>query len=147
MKKLKAKPGDIFAVPLDSDGLSFGYVRTYNDPDIAIIPIVSEKRILKLGDITNTKSALDAFSLRKSIESRKWPLIGNIPFESVESAWPPPMKQVSKIRPDIRLVVFKGHFISEEKFGAYDDLPEFIKLKDEDVIQKILEKIGEFEHV
>ncbi|MFH6995671.1 hypothetical protein, partial [Flavobacterium sp. FlaQc-48] len=72
-----------------------------------------------------------------SIEKGLWPLIGNIPFENEEEEWPGPRKQVSKIRPDVRMVVYKGHFISEEKFGEYDNLPEYKKLTDEHLIEEI----------
>jgi len=146
-RKSRASPGDIFAVPLDADGAAYGYVRTYNDPDISIIPIISEGRILCMEEITCFRSFLDAFSLRTSIKSGAWPLVGNAPFNDPEAAWPPPMKQVSTTRPDVRLVVFKGHFIPEEKFGRYDDLPEFLKLKDGDVVESIVSNRRAFKRI
>lgn len=52
---------------------------------------------------------------------------------------PPPRKQVSEIRPDIRLVVSKGQFIPATAFGKFDELPPLIKLNSESLIERILE--------
>ena len=45
--------GDVFAVPLDKDELFFGYVRTYQDPDVAILPFISKGRMLRECELPN----------------------------------------------------------------------------------------------
>jgi hypothetical protein len=135
--KHKVKIGDVYAVPLDTLNQRYGYVRMYHDPDIAVFAVTSSNKILSLDEIKNYPIVMDPFAMRTSIEKGLWPLIGNIPFENEDEAWPGPQKQVSKIRPDVRMVVYKGHFIREEKFGEYDNLPEYKKLTDERLIEEI----------
>ncbi|QNG73816.1 hypothetical protein EIELFIGP_02643 [Stenotrophomonas maltophilia] len=42
------------------------------------------------------------------------------------------------------MVVFQGHFIPAAKFGQYDNLPEFRKFDENDVIEEILRRSGDF---
>lgn len=135
--KHRVKVGDIYAVPLDTINQRYGYVQMYHDPDIAILGVTSSNLILSLDEIKKYPMVMDVFSLRTSIDKGRWPLVGNIPFENEDEAWPSPRKQVSKIRPDVRMVVYKGHFIREEKFGEYDNLPVFITMEDHDLIEEI----------
>ncbi|RBL85316.1 hypothetical protein DDE05_17980 [Streptomyces cavourensis] len=140
MKKRKqhdVKVGDIYAVPLDPLGRRYGYVRMYNDPDVAILGVTSGKQLLSLHEISQYGSVTDALCLRSAIEKGRWPLIGNLPFGPGEDPWPGPRKQVAKIRPDLKMVLFKGHFISSETFGQYDELPELMKFSDENLIEYI----------
>lgn len=142
--KKKPAPGDIYAVPLNERKTKFGYVRMYIEPNIAILPIISIGGLIKISDIKNTDTHTDCLSFRTAIEKNEWPQIGNIPFNDTDSAWPGPKKQVSKIRPDLRMVIHKGHLISEKEFGEYDSLPEFKKFNDLQLISQILALENEF---
>lgn len=145
-KKREVKIGDVYAVPLDFFGKKHGYVRMYHDPDVAVLGVTSGSEFLTLDELSKYSSVMDVFCLRTAIEKGKWPLIGNIPFTSDENAWPGPRKQVSKIRPDLKLVVYKGHFIEADEFGGYDEYPEFKKFSDEGLIAEINGNPGLFIH-
>ena len=142
--KTQVKSGDLFAVPLGDNDNTYGYIRAYRDVDIAILPIVSKNRILAVQEIPITSSAMDVFFFRNAIESGAWPKLGNIPFECEDDEWAPPRKQIAKIRPDLKVVVHKGHFIPASKFGKYDELPEFLKFEDQDVINEITRRKNKF---
>jgi len=135
--KHKVQIGDVYAVPLDSSNQRYGYVRMYHDPDVAILAVTSGQQLLELAEVEKYPIVRDVGSLRTNIEKGQWPILGNLPFGSEEEAWPGPRKQVSKIRPDIKKVVFKGHFISAEKFGEYENLPVFTTLTDEELVEEI----------
>ncbi|WP_093381758.1 Imm26 family immunity protein [Pseudomonas sp. UC 17F4] len=134
----KVKPGDIFAVPLDNRKQHYSYIRMYNDPNIAILNVTSKNRLLSITELENYTPYMDAFSLRTAVEKGEWPYIGNIPFNKNENPWPAPKKQVSTIRPDLKLVIYQGKLIPSEKFGEYDSLPEFKKFTDETLIKEII---------
>ena len=138
-RKVKIVAGDIFAVPLSKREALYGYIRAYQDPDIAILPIISREIIIDATDLTNLTSYEDVMTIRKPMESGEWPKVISIPFPDEDSSWPPPRKQVSEIRPDIRLVVSKGQFIPATAFGKFDELPPLIKLNSESLIERILE--------
>ncbi|KPM63214.1 hypothetical protein HB4184_14390 [Pseudomonas putida] len=143
--KTQARAGDVFAVPLNDEANSYGYIRAYRDVDVAILPVVSRNRILSIEELSTTCSVLDVFLFRNAIESGTWSKIGNIPFDCEDDEWAPPRKQVAKIRPDLKLVVHKGHFIPASKFGEYDDLAEFLKFEDQDIINEITKRKHDFE--
>lgn len=143
-KKLKVIPGDIFAVPLSSREPLYGYIRAYQDPDIAILPIVSRGILSNIMNFIELKSYQDILTIRKPMENGEWPKVASIPFPDEESTWAPPRKQVSDIRPDIRLVVSKGEFIPASIFGKFEELPPLVKLNSEALIQRILELSKEF---
>ncbi|WP_075123072.1 MULTISPECIES: Imm26 family immunity protein [Burkholderia] len=145
--KNEVRIGDVYAVPLDPLNQRYGYVRMYHNPDIAILGVTSGKQLLSLDEVKKYPSVTDAFSMRTAIEKGRWPLIGNIPFASEDEAWPGPRKQVFRLRPDVRKVVFKGRYISAEEFGQYDDLPEDKKLTDERLIEEINENSNLFKHI
>lgn len=130
--------GDVFAVPLDHLGHRYGYVRMYNDPDVAVLGVVSGRNLLNIEEVAKYQSVMDVFVLRTAIEKGLWPYIGNIPFDSESDAWPGPRKQVAKFRPDLRMVIYKGDVISADEFGEYDDLPEWRKFTDERLVKEIL---------
>ncbi|MDD1960315.1 hypothetical protein NP534_09370, partial [Pseudomonas sp. 39004] len=121
--------GDVFAVPLSRQEPLYGYIRAYQDPDIAILPIISREILSDTANFADLTSCQDVLTIRKPMESGEWPKVVSIPFPDEESSWPPPRKQVSEIRPDIRLVVSKGQFIPANIFGAFDELPPLVKLK------------------
>lgn len=134
----KVNIGDVFAVPLDPIGRRYGYVRMYNDPDVAILGVVSGRDLLSIEELRSYPSVMDVFSLRTAIEKGVWSYVGNIPFENESEAWPGPRKQVAKIRPDLKMVVYKGDVISAEEFGEYDALPEWRKFTDEKLVEEIV---------
>ena len=143
-KRVRVIAGDVYAVPLDAEHQSFGYIRAYRDVDIAVLPVLSRRRILSITQISTLNSVLDVFLFQDAIREGRWPRVGNVPFEDDASAWAPPRKQVAAIRPDVRMVVFQGHFIPAAKFGQYDNLPEFRKFDENDVIEEILRRSGDF---
>jgi len=126
-RKIKVNVGDVFAVPIDQNELVFGYVRTYRDPDVAILPFLSKGRMLHPSELPTLESFMDVLTLRTAIERGEWPRIASFPFESEESTWAPPRRQLSAIRPDVRLVIVKGNFVPAEKYGEWDTLPVHIK--------------------
>ncbi|MNE17967.1 hypothetical protein D3C80_1109690 [compost metagenome] len=143
-KKIRIITGDVFAVPLSTREPLYGYIRAYQDPDIAILPIISREILLNASDFADLTSYQDVLTIRKPMESGEWPRVVNIPFPNEDSAWPPPRKQVSEIRPDIRLVVSKGQLIPANVFGKFDELPPLIKLNSEALIERILELSEKF---
>lgn len=144
MPRSQVRSGDVFAVPLDDEASTYGYIRAYRDVDIAILPVTSKNRILSIEEISTTCSVLDVFLFRNSIESGTWSKIGNIPFDCEDDEWAPPRKQVAKIRPDLKLVTHKGHFIPASIFGEYDNLAEFLKFEDQDIINEITKRKHDF---
>lgn len=143
-KKSKVIPGDIFAVPLSKREPLYGYIRAYQDPDIAILPILSREILSNINYFVGLKSFQDILTIRRPMESGEWQKVASIPYPDEDSTWPPPRKQISDIRPDIRLVVSKGEFIPATIFGEFEELPLLIKLNSEELIQRILELSKEF---
>lgn len=146
MKKAKHEMnvGDIYAVPLDTTNTRYGYVKTYRGPNIAILPVISSGRLLNIEELRNFSGVRDVATSSYTIEKGKWPLIGNIPFATDDEEWPAPMKQVGKIRPDIKMVVYRGNYITAEKFGEYDNLPVFAWMSDEALINEIITSSGSY---
>jgi len=143
-KRVRVAAGDIFAVPLDAEHQRFGYIRTYQDVDVGILPIISKACILSIAEMPTVSSVLDVFLFQDALKTGRWPRIGNLPFTDEESAWAPARKQVAASRPEVKMVVFRGHFIAAAKFGQYDELPLFQKFDEEDVIREILQRADEF---
>lgn len=150
MKKIKTQRpvlvGDVYAVPLGTANHGYGYVRTYSGEDIAILKITSGKRLLAVENLVGIESEADVFALRTNIEKGRWPLIGNIPFPSETESWAPPRKQVSTIRPDVKMVAHRGNLVRADKFGAYDDLPTLYRFSDENIVEFINSKKEHFKH-
>ncbi|WP_156510897.1 hypothetical protein [Pseudomonas sp. p21] len=144
IEKIRITAGDVFAVPLSTREPLYGHIRAYQDSDIAILPIISRKTLLNAADFAGLTSYQDVLIIRKPMENGEWPKVVNIPFPNEDSAWPPPRKQVSEIRPDIRLVVSKGQFIPANVFGKFDELPPLIKLNSEALIERTLELSEKF---
>jgi len=143
-KRIRVAAGDIFAVPLDAEQQSFGYIRAYQDVDVGILPVISKARILSIAQIPTVGSVLDVFLFQDALKTGRWPRIGNLPFSDEASAWAPARKQVAASRPEVRMVVFRGHFIAAARFGQYDELPLFRKFDEEDVIREILQRADGF---
>ncbi|MCP1107745.1 immunity 26/phosphotriesterase HocA family protein [Serratia nevei] len=140
-RAMRRKPaveiGDIYAVPLDPLARRYGYVRMYHEPSVAIMGVISEMRLLDLEEVAEYPIIMEVSASRTAIDKGIWPKIGNLPFGSDEGAWPKPHKQVSRIRPDVRFVIYRGDIISEAEFGAYDDLPVWKRLSDEGLVNEI----------
>jgi len=143
-KRVRVSAGDIFAVPLDAEQQSFGYIRAYQDVDVGILPVISKARVLSIAQLPTVVSVLDVFLYQDALKTGRWPRVGNVPFADEASAWAPARKQVAALRPDVKMVVFRGHFIAAAKFGQYDDLPLFQKFDEEDVIREILQRADGF---
>lgn len=137
--KAHVNVGDIFAVPLYDNKLIFGYIRTYQDPDIAILPFISKGKILSKSELPSLISSLDVSSLRNAMENGEWALIANIPFPDEESSWAPPRRQAPLFETDTRrIVIVKGQIISADTYGEYDTLPLVIRLDDMGLKKKII---------
>ncbi|MBC3435925.1 hypothetical protein HU735_10920 [Pseudomonas sp. BW16M2] len=137
-KKIHVNIGDIFSVPLFGGSHVFGYIRAYQDPDVAILPIISKGRVLSKSELPSLVSNLDVSSLRNAIESGEWALIANIPFPDEESSWAPPRRQAPVFKADTRrTVIVKGQIISAEAYGEYDNLPMMIRLDDKGLKEQI----------
>lgn len=144
-KRIRVNVGDVFAVPLNMDELVFGYVRTYQDPDVAILPFLSKGRMLREYELPTLESFMDVLTIRTAIERGDWPRIASFPFPNEESSWAPPRRQLSTIRPDVRLVVVKGDFVPSEKYGEWDTLPALIKADIDQLRALILTSAAEFQ--
>lgn len=143
-KRVRVAAGDIFAVPLDTEQKCFGYIRAYQDVDVGILPLISKARIPSIAQIPPVRSVLDVFLFQDALKSGRWPRIGNVPFTDEASAWAPARKQVAASRTDVKMVVFRGHFIAAARFGQYDELPLFQKFDEDDVIREIALRAAEF---
>ncbi|HEL4245823.1 hypothetical protein I5U23_09725 [Stenotrophomonas maltophilia] len=146
-KRIRVNVGDVFAVPLDKSELAFGYVRTYQDPDVAILPFISKGRMLRECELPTLESFMDVLTIRTAIERCDWPRIASFPFPNEESTWAPPRRQLSTIRPDVRLVVVKGNFIPSKEYGEWDSLPELIKANIDQLKALILTSAPEFQMI
>jgi hypothetical protein len=146
-KRIKVNVGDVFAVPLDKDDLVFGYVRTYQDPDVAILPFISKGRMLRECELPTLESFMDVLTIRAAIERGEWPRIASFPFPNAESTWAPPRRQLSTIRPDVRLVVVKGNFVPSKEYGEWDSLPALIKADIDQLKSLILTSAPEFQMI
>ncbi|HDS1016384.1 hypothetical protein U0039_15670 [Stenotrophomonas maltophilia] len=144
-KRIKVNVGDVFAVPLNEVELVFGYLRTYQDPDVAILPFISKGRMLRDCELPTLKSFMDVLTIRTGIERGDWTRIASFPFPNEESTWAPPRRQLSTIRPDVRLVVVKGNFVPAEKYGEWDTLPVLIKADTDQLKALILTSAAEFQ--
>ncbi|WP_447935189.1 hypothetical protein [Stenotrophomonas lactitubi] len=144
-KRIRVNVGDVFAVPLNMDELIFGYVRTYQDPDVAILPFLSKGRMLREYELPTLESFMDVLTIRTAVERGDWPRIASFPFPNEESSWAPPRRQLSTIRPDVRLVVVKGDFVPSEKYGEWDTLPALIKADIDQLKALILTSAAEFQ--
>jgi Immunity protein 26 len=141
MKKLKheTKVGDVYAVPLDALNSHYGYVRIYQGASLSILGVVSVKKMLPIEDIKKYPEVRVVMALADMIHKGIWPLIGNWPFPDEESSWPKPMKQEPmKWNPSVRMVIVKGNYLSEQEYGAYDELPTLLKCDDESLIEEII---------
>lgn len=137
--KTHVNVGDIFAVPLYDNKLIFGYIRTYQGPDVAILPFISKERILSKSELPSLVSSLDVSSLRNAIENGDWALTANIPFPDEESSWAPPRRQPPLFETDTRrIVIVKGQIISADTYGEYDTLPIVIRLDDTGLKEQII---------
>jgi hypothetical protein len=143
-KRIRVVAGDVFAVPLDAEQQSFGYIRAYQDVDVGILPVISKACILSTAQIPAVNSVLDVFLFQDVMKEGRWPRVGNLPFADEASAWAPARKQVAASRPEVKMVVFRGHFIPAAKFGQYDELPLFEKFDEDDVIKEILRRADGF---
>lgn len=144
-KRIRVNVGDVFAVPLNMDELVFGYVRTYQDPDVAILPFLSKGRMLREYELPTLESFMDVLTIRTAIERGDWPRIASFPFPNEESSWARPRRQLSTIRPDVRLVVVKGDFVPSEKYGEWDTLPVLVKADVDQLRALILTSAAEFQ--
>ena len=127
--------GDIFAVPL-KDG-RYGYIRAYHDPFFSIFNLITDG-IIEANQLYNVSIIEEAFILPDEIENKKWPLIGNWPFDNEDEAWPAPKKQpVPWWNPDVRFVVVKGQHIPDHVYGAFDELPDLLQFVPESLIEFI----------
>jgi hypothetical protein len=144
-KRIRVNVGDVFAVPLNMDELVFGYVRTYQDPDVAILPFLSKGRMLREYELPTLESFMDVLTIRTAIERGDWPRIASFPFPNEESSWVRPRRQLSTIRPDVRLVVVKGDFVPSEKYGEWDTLPVLVKADVDQLEALILTSVAEFQ--
>ncbi|MNC66040.1 hypothetical protein D3C75_1163950 [compost metagenome] len=88
---------------------------------------------------------MDVLTIRTAIERGDWPRIASFPFPNEESSWAPPRRQLSTIRPDVRLVVVKGDFVPSEKYGEWDTLPALIKADIDQLEALILTSVAEFQ--
>lgn len=136
-RRIRINAGDVFAVPLSVDELIFGYVRAYQDPDVAILPFISNGRMLGEHEIPTLECHLHVASLRVAMERGEWPRIGRVPFEDEDSSWAPPRKQIIDFRPDVRLVIVKGQLVNAERYGEWDDLPEMLR-RDDDGLKNLI---------
>lgn len=146
-KKIKEKiieAGDVFYVPLGEN--RYGYIKAYESGDFAIFDIISDK-LLSLEVLKNIKIQNEASILTDKIDSGEWGKIGNIPFAKVEDKWPKPRKQEAPYwNPNVRYIIYKGKYIPDHIFGAYDELPPYLQKDPEDTIKYILENCT-FEYV
>ncbi|CRD53541.1 MULTISPECIES: Imm26 family immunity protein [Stenotrophomonas] len=138
-RRIRINAGEIFAVPLSADELIFGYIRAYQDPDVAILPFISKGRMLDEHEIPTLECHLHVASLRVAMERGEWPRIGRIPFEDGNSSWPPPRKQIIDFRPDVRLVIVKGKLVSSDRYGEWENLPEMLRRDDDGLKQLIID--------
>ncbi|HEL3811669.1 TPA: hypothetical protein UMT89_003039 [Stenotrophomonas maltophilia] len=137
-RRIRINAGDVFAVPLSVDKLIFGYVRAYQDPDVAILPFISNGRMLGEHEIPTLECHLHASSLRVAMERGEWPRIGRIPFEDEDSSCPPPRRQTIYFRPDVRLVIVKGQLVSSDLYGEWENLPEIFR-RDDDGLKQLIQ--------
>ena len=142
MKKFRKKQafqisiGDIFAVPLGNG--QYGYIRAYHDPFFAIFKTVSDG-IIDIPQLDNVPIIEEASILPDEIEKGKWPCIGNRPFDNEDDAWPIPRKQpVAWWNPDVRFVIVKGQYIPDHIYGAFDELPDLLRLEPDSLVEFIL---------
>ena len=90
---------------------------------------------------------MDVLTTRTGIERGDWPRIASFPFPNEESTWAPPRRQLSTIRPDVRLVVVTGNFIPSKEYGEWDSLPELIKANIDQLKELILTSAPEFQMI
>ncbi|WP_313437631.1 Imm26 family immunity protein [Stenotrophomonas sp.] len=137
-RRIRINAGDVFAVPLSVDELIFGYVRAYQDPDVAILPFISNGRMLGEHEIPTLECHLHVASLRVAMERGEWPRIGRVPFEDEVSSWPPPRKQIIDFRPDVRLVIVQGRLVNSDLYGEWENLPEIVR-RDDDGLKQLIQ--------
>ncbi|WP_146187063.1 hypothetical protein [Stenotrophomonas sp. HMWF023] len=144
-KKICVEVGDVFAVPLSTNDVIFGYVRAYNDPDVAILPVVSKGGLIHASELQDLSSALDVASLRSSMKNGAWIKIANMPFPDVEAAWASPRRQLPLFKADTRkIVIVRGCLVPGAEFEDYDSLPVMIRRDDEGLIKEILDLSPKF---
>ncbi|NVJ58781.1 MAG: hypothetical protein HWE27_00235 [Gammaproteobacteria bacterium] len=96
--------GDILCIPY---GNKFIYGRVKRDASIEVFNKVFDSKA-DLNSIPMNKVLLTSSVFFEDVESGRWSIIGNIPFESEESSWPPPMYIQDILNPSKYSIYYKG---------------------------------------
>lgn len=132
-KCVRHRLGDLVAIPLQDGRFAFG--RLYNDATIAILDHVSCDAP-SVAELAEAQTLFFAGVFDTAIKDGSWKIIGNIPFESEDGAWPPPRAIQDVLDPSKFRIYHRGQMSAVSREDARG-LEEALMYKPEQLVARI----------
>ena len=117
-KRVRPKPGDVFAIPITGGRYVFG--RYLRDCGLAIYDYISEK-IIAIEELKEVPIRFFGEIFTNALESGEWPRIGHIPSETPNEDWKPPRVIEDILKPGTYSFIYKGNMrkATKEQIKGY----------------------------